>query len=96
MAGAEIRETSLPEVMRPQHFAVHRVPQVEIIPGRISANLRGGIKAIPPSKTCTRTSTRPSVCARARLLSPATHRRRRDIYDKSDKSDGSLSREAPA
>lgn len=27
----EIRETSLSKVMRPQHFAVHRVPQVEII-----------------------------------------------------------------
>lgn len=30
--GREIRETSLSKVMRPQHFAVHRVPQVEIIP----------------------------------------------------------------
>lgn len=41
----EIRETSLSKVMRPQHFAVHRVPQVEIISDEFPRIYAVGIKA---------------------------------------------------
>lgn len=43
----EIRETSLSKVMRPQHFAVHRVPQVEIISDEFPRISAVGIKATP-------------------------------------------------
>lgn len=43
----EIRETSLSKVMRPQHFAVHRVPQVEIISDEFPRICALGIKATP-------------------------------------------------
>lgn len=51
MEAGEIRETSLSKVMRPQHFAVHRAPQVEIISDEfLRIRARVGIKATPANK----------------------------------------------